>query len=187
LFLLHPPSTPRINQFLIAMRAQPLTYPEQGATRRTLPAGYRHDHSRIRLGAGAAAFTQAAEALRHWRTFALGWARLIPDDAPIDEGTTVAVVAHHFGFWSMSACRIVYVLEEPRRFGFAYGTLPAHVERGEERFMVEWCTDDSVWYDILAFSRPNHWLVRLGYPITRLLQKRFARDSLRVMQAAVNV
>ena len=87
----------------------------------------------------------------------------------------------------MSACRIVYVLVEPRRFGFAYGTLPAHVERGEERFLVEWCADDSVWYDILAFSRPNHWLVRLGYPITRLLQKRFARDSMRVMQAAVNV
>ena len=187
MFSLYRPSAPRMKQFLIAMRAQPLTYPEQGATCRTLPAGYRHDHSRIRLGAGAAAFTQAAEALRHWRMFNLGWARVVPGEASIVDGTTVAVVAHHFGFWSLNACRIVYVFGEPRRFGFAYGTLPAHVERGEERFMVEWCTDDSVWYDILAFSRPNHWLVRLGYPITRRLQKRFARDSMRVMQAAVNI
>ena len=37
--------------------------------------------------------------------------------------------------------------------------------------------DDAVWYDILAFSRPNHFLARLGYPLVRRLQKRFARDS----------
>src|SRR5437870_8509486 len=180
MFLLHTPSAQRIDQFLTAMRAQPLTYPEQGATRRTLPAGYRHDHSRTRLGIGKSTFDRAVEALRHWRMFALGWAQVIPDDAPIDEGTTVAVVAHHFGFWSMSACRIVYVLVEPRRFGFAYGTLPAHVERGEERFMVEWCSDDSVWYDIVPFSRPNHGLVRLCYRMPRRPQKRFARDSIAV-------
>lgn len=48
------------------------------------------------------------------------------------------------------------------RFGFAYGTLPGHVESGEERFQIEWHrSDDSVWYDILAFSRPNHPLARL--------------------------
>ncbi len=52
------------------------------------------------------------------------------------------------------------------RFGFAYGTLPGHVESGEERFLVEWDRgDDAVWYDILAFSRPNHVLTRLGYPV----------------------
>ena len=70
------------------------------------------------------------------------------------------------------------------RFGFAYGTLPDHVERGEERFTIEWQADDSVWYDIYAFSRPKHPLARLGFPVTRMLQKRFARDSLAVMKAA---
>jgi uncharacterized protein (UPF0548 family) len=70
------------------------------------------------------------------------------------------------------------------RFGFAYGTLPDHVERGEERFTVEWRADDSVWYDIYAFSRPKHPLARLGFPITRMLQKRFVRDSLAIMKAA---
>ena len=48
-------------------------------------------------------------------------------------GTTVAVVVRHYGFWSLNACRIVYVLDdtapdgtEVRRVGFAYGTLPEH-------------------------------------------------------------
>ncbi|HEX9543896.1 MAG TPA: DUF1990 family protein, partial [Pyrinomonadaceae bacterium] len=72
------------------------------------------------------------------------------------------------------------------RFGFAYGTLRDHVERGEERFTVEWHKqDNSVWYDILAFSQPRHPLVRLSFPLARMLQKRFVRDSKRRMVEAV--
>ena len=63
----------------------------------------------------------------------------------------------------MNACRVVYVVDEPGRFGLAYGTLPGHVERGEERFLVERdSTDGSVWYDLLAFSRPNSLVARLA-------------------------
>ena len=77
--------------------------------------------------------------------------------------------------------RIIYVIDETGplcRFGLAYGTLADHVESGEERFLIEWDrSDDSVWYDILAFSRPRHVLARLGYPFVRRTQKRFARSS----------
>jgi len=73
-----------------------------------------------------------------------------------------------------------------RRYGFAHGTLPAHAESGEERFLVEWDrADDAVWYDVLAFSRPNLVLARLGYPLTRRTQKRFARESAAAMSKAV--
>jgi len=72
------------------------------------------------------------------------------------------------------------------RFGFAYGTLPDHAGSGEERFLVEWDTDDdSVWYDILAFSRPRHFLARLGYPWMRRAQKPFGRQSAAAMRRAV--
>jgi uncharacterized protein (UPF0548 family) len=87
--------------------------------------------------------------------------------------------------WSLNACRVVYVIDEPERFGFAYGTLPNHIERGEERFLIERQSDDSVWYDILAFSQPRHPLVRAGFLYARRLQKRFARDSLGVMKSVV--
>jgi uncharacterized protein (UPF0548 family) len=110
-------------------------------------------------------------------------------NAPIEVGTTVALVAWAFGLWTVSACRIVYTIDEEqplRRYGFAYGTLPEHVARGEERFQVEWNrADDSVWYDILAFSQPNQLLTRLGYPAMRISQKRFGRDSKRAMLRAV--
>ena len=74
-----------------------------------------------------------------------------------------------------------------QRYGFAYGTLADHSECGEERFTVGWHRiDDSVWYDLLAFSRPNHWLARAGYPVSRHLQKRFAEDSKKAMARAVS-
>ncbi len=62
----------------------------------------------------------------------------------------------------------------------------AHGESGEERFTVEMdATTREVWYDLFAFSKPNHTLARLGYPLTRYLQKRFAADSMEAMQRAV--
>jgi uncharacterized protein (UPF0548 family) len=102
------------------------------------------------------------------------------------------VLARAFGLWWLNACRIVYIVDEDdgsmRRFGFAYGTLPGHAESGEERFLVEWDRRDGcVWYDILAFSRPNHFLVRLAYPQARKLQKQFARDSALSIQRAARV
>ena len=81
---------------------------------------------------------------------------------------------------------IVYVYEdeEPslKRYGFAVGTLPGHVERGEERFTVEWHeADDAVYYEVFAFSRPAHPLVKATQPLARRIQRRFAVDSLQSM------
>ncbi len=73
-----------------------------------------------------------------------------------------------------------------RRFGFAYGTLADHMERGEERFCIEWCRDDSVWYDLLAFSWPNHFVTQCCLPYMRRLQHRFACDSAKSMTLAVS-
>ena len=72
------------------------------------------------------------------------------------------------------------------RFGFAYGTLPDHVESGEERFLIEWDqVGGAVWYDILAFSRPHHLLARLGYPYVRRVQRSFGKASASAMVRAV--
>ena len=111
----------------------------------------------------------------------------LPPETPIKVGQVVAVVARLFGTWWLNACRILYVVDEADKFGFAYGTLPDHAEDGRgERLQVEWDRhDDSIWYDIVAFSRPRHFLARLGYPYTRLVQRRFARDSAAMMLRAV--
>lgn len=185
MFLLTKPTAERIRQFLSSQEDQPFTYPDADIAAQQSPPGYARDHNRINLGEGADAFRSAVEALRRWEMFNIGWLQLCWPDAPIEIGTTVAVLADLRCFWSLNACRIARVFDEDgdvRRYGFAYGTLPEHVERGQESFIVEWHgKDDSVWYDLSAYSKPNQLLAKLGYPVTRALQKRFARDSMRAM------
>lgn len=185
MFRISEPSERDVVEFISSQRNLPFTYAEVGATNATPPATFKIDHNRIRLGEGEATYRRAVEALKNWRQFDLGWVVIAPRDVAIEVGATVAVKARAFGTWSLSASRVVYVIDEPRRWGFAYGTLPDHVECGEERFLVEWLADDSVWYDILAFSRPQHPLVKLSSPLARMLQKRFARESLARMTSSV--
>ena len=96
-------------------------------------------------------------------------------------------------FWSLNPSRIVYTIDQPPGasdtacFGFAYGTLPAHLECGEERFVIRWdAADDAVWYELRAVSKPNHPLARLGYPWARREQARFRRLSAAAMRQAVD-
>ncbi|MDQ2921306.1 MAG: DUF1990 domain-containing protein [Acidobacteriota bacterium] len=187
MFLLRKPTEEVVRQFIAAQHAVPFSYPEVGATQTGAAAGYIVDHNRVKLGHGEDTYQRALSALRGWKHFDLGWVTIVPRNTPVEIGRTVAVQAKTFGFWTLSACRIVYVIDERqemKRFGFAYGTLPNHVECGEERFTIEWHEDDSVWYDIYAFSHPQHPLVKLGFPVARGLQKRFARESLAAMVGA---
>jgi uncharacterized protein (UPF0548 family) len=148
------------------------------------------DRTRIKLGAGESVFHAARAALQRWEQFRLGWVEAWSPTTPIRTGEVVAVMGRAIGLWWLNSCRIVYVVDDSGpicRFGFAYGTLPGHVESGEERFLLEWDRDsDDVWYDIFAFSRPNHILTRRGYPLVRRYQKRFGRDSATAMFRAVN-
>jgi len=187
-FLLRKPPPDFIRAFLQAQKDQPFSYAHAGATREQAPRGYNVDHNRIQLGSGTNVFKDGCKAVQQWKMFDIPWLQLCWPETPIEVGATVAVLVSHAGFWSLNACRIVYVVEVHgayERYGFAYGTLPAHGERGEERFSVEFNpSDNSVWYDIYAFSRPR-LLPRLVYPYSRTLQRRFAKASMDAMQHAI--
>jgi uncharacterized protein (UPF0548 family) len=188
MFFLKKPGPERIHEFLAAQKDQRFSYEHVGASRTEVPGGYVVDHNRIQLGKGHVVFERAKNAINQWKMFDIAWLELSWPDTPIVEGATVAIAVSHLGFWSLNAARIVYTIEEHgalERYGFAYGTLPDHAEMGEERFTVEFHADDeTVWYDLYAFSRP-HTLARLALPFTRSLQKRFASDSKKAMQNAV--
>lgn len=189
-FSLQKPGPDILRQFLAEQSELDFSYPDVGATAGTPPAGYVVDRTRIELGVGESDFDAAKAALRRWQQFQLGWVDAWSPDTPLEVSQTVAIVGWAVGFWWVNCCRIAYTVDESgdtTKFGFAYGTLPGHVESGEERFLIEWDrATDQVSYDILAFSRPNHILTRLGYPIVRRKQKRFGRDSAAAMFKAVN-
>jgi uncharacterized protein (UPF0548 family) len=191
-FSLRKPSVDALCRILASESALDFTYSGIGATfdQTSMPAGYVVDRTRVELGRGQVVFDRAKMALTRWRQFQLGWLEAFPADTPIRSGETVLVVARAGGMWWTNAARIVYVVDDnspaSSRFGFAYGTLPGHVESGEERFLIEWDhATDVVWFEVLAFSRPRHFLVRLNRRRARAMQKRFAAESTAAMQQYV--
>src|SRR5262249_36633674 len=109
--------------------------------------------------------------------FDLGWVEVFPKGVTIEPGVTVTILIRHLNFYSLNAYQVFYIFRKNRLVGFAYGTLEDHAEQGEERFSIDWSRDDSVWYEILAFSRPKQWQAKITRPVSRMLQRRFARDS----------
>ena len=134
------PSVDSIRRFIAEQAKFDFSYSAVGATATTLPVGFVVDRTRIKLGEGEVVFQSAIAALKRWQYFNLGWVEAWSPETPIQPGEVVAIMGHALGLWWLNCCRIVYVVDESvpiYKFGFAYGTLPGHVESGEERFVIE--------------------------------------------------
>lgn len=161
------------------------TYEHVGATiSGDLPSGYVHDDESVLLGKGAGVFEAAKSSLQDWAAHR-GAGLVMSDGAALEQGTTVALAAPLPIDHAIATCRIVKVVDEANRYGFAYGTLPLHPEEGEEAFLIERNGED-VRFRIVAFSRPRFWAARMARPIARRLQVKALNAYLRAMQRAVS-
>ena len=189
MFLTRRPSQLELDEFVNQSRNLPLSYDPVGIAKQS-PNGFNIDQSSAVIGQGDQAFERAKTALAAWRHFELGWVELFPHGASIEPGSVVAVLVRHLGFWSLNGCRVVYRVGDQqtgRNFGFAYGTLTNHAERGEEIFEVALTPGtEEVVYRIRAVSKPRALLARIGYPFTRILQARFRRDSIAALRRTIN-
>lgn len=186
MFYLRAPSEDRILALLDGLRDAELTYAPQGSTREDLsrpPTGFVLDRYGVELGRGRHVFDRARAALSRIENYPPSFTRIVRRPTKLEPGVRFATVVSHMGFCSVHPCRILYVIDEPARFGFGFGTLPGHAESGEERFVVT-LEDQSVRYDVQAFSRPHALLARLGAPVTRAYQRRFQRETVEAMRRA---
>ncbi len=182
---LRKPSASAVRAILSGLRGLPLSYWERGGTRwQRMPLGYAHDEQRAQIGQGEADWRAAKRAIAGWRMFPSDWADVSPKPA-VAEGVQTAVVARVFGFYVTSPTRVVYTVDEPDVYGFAYGTLAGHAAQGEELFSVARDEAGRVYYRLRVMSRPSNWLVRLFEPIFRKQQARFRKTSLAAMRTAV--
>lgn len=194
MILFRRPSDSVISDFLSSQVQSDYSYAQVGATRQGPSGcsieGFVIDQNRRQIGEGVSDFERAKQAFMQWRHLQLGWLEPCWPDTDVKLDSVIGIVATWAGVWFLAACRVVYVFEEVdgpiQRFGFAYGTLADHAECGEERFMLEFDErTQAVDYEIFAFSRPNKWYTKLGYPLVRRQQKRFARESIETLQKAV--
>jgi uncharacterized protein (UPF0548 family) len=150
-----------------------LSYEEVGATKDApLPAGYRLDHYERHLGSDEGRFERAVGALRRWQGHIGAGVRIFPDGVTVEIDSTVLFVLRATGLWAIAPCRVVYGIDEPARFRFAYGTLPGHPERGEVAMSVSREDGGSVVARIASFSRTVDPLARAASPLTRVIQRR---------------
>lgn len=163
------------------LREADLTYAEAGATAGLLPPGYHHLRRTVAVGSGARAFTVAADALAGWQVHERAGLH-VSASAAIAEPGSVLELSLGLGAIRIGApCRVVYVIDEPDRCGFAYGTLPGHPERGEEAFIISRHRDATVTFTITAFSRPASLLAKAAGPVGRAIQRRITSRYLRAI------
>jgi uncharacterized protein (UPF0548 family) len=147
------------------------TYAEVGATmHEPLPEHYNHLRYRVLIGTGDAVFQRAGQILLQFEMHRAAGAKVRTASAKAEVGLHVKVTLGPFTVPN----EVIYVIDEPQRIGFGYGTLHGHQEQGEESFLVERGPDGRVWLTIKAFSRPARWPTVLAGPAAVLVQRIFA-------------
>lgn len=179
------PGPELIGRVLEDQRSQPFSYPEVGVTAGTLPAGYHHDRFETDLGPDdGARFERAGRAILDWVPQRGAGIGVFPDVPVQPDLTMVLTIRLPVAGWAVAPARVVYLLDEPARAGFAYGTLHGHPARGEEAFIVT-RGGGRVVFHVIAFSQPGLLLARLGAPVARAVQVRTITSYLRAMEHAV--
>lgn len=166
-----------------------VTYTSVGATLADdgmrVPAGFRPTSRDVVLGAGRDVFDRAAAATMSWQIQQRAGIRVnvLGHEAEVRPLRADDVVVMRVPLWPVDVpCRVVAVVDEPTRVGFAYGTLPGHPESGEEAFLIEQLADDSVVLRIRAFSRASSWVFRIAYPAVLLMQSIYTRRYARALR-----
>ena len=160
------------------LAGRPLTYAEVGATAGRLPEGYHHVRLSSPIGTGRGRFEQAGAAVMRYGMLRGAGLRVAATTEVAEVGTEVLGKLGPFA----APCRVVYVVDEPNRRGFAYGSLPGHAVSGEEMFGVRYDpADESVHAEVVAFSRPATWWSQIGAPVTSVIQRVVTRRYLSVV------
>jgi uncharacterized protein (UPF0548 family) len=149
------------------------------------PPGYHRLDYRVRIGSGDEVFRRACEALMTWKAHNAAGVPVEATDSPLAIGTNSLGRLGVGPVGLPAPCRVVWVVDEPDRIGFAYGTLQGHPQAGEESLVVT-REPDGIYYTIRAYSRPGTWYTRLGGPIARSAQLLVAKHYAKALERLAN-
>ena len=174
------PSPDELDRVLADARVATLSYADVGITLRG--EGWAKQRQ---VGQGDADFARAADGLRAWAPQLGIGASIHPPGVGLEQDATVLVVLPMGPLTMIAPDRVVQIVDEPDRFGFAYGTLPGHPERGEESFVVEHHADGQVLATITVQATPGNALMRVGAPIVTRFQHRAIAGYLTALERYV--
>jgi uncharacterized protein (UPF0548 family) len=185
-FCFSRPSASALHDICESQASKDVTYSGKGLSLGNLPESYDHLRAERVVGSGRDRFERGREAIRAWAGHRKLGLLLEPQTPPLEEGAVMAfaIPLRPSTMWATGSCRIIRVVDEPRRFGFAYGTLPHHPESGEEAFLVDHRDDDRVVFSVTAFSHPRPLPMKLSGPVGRIIQRRAAEVYLDGFEAS---
>jgi uncharacterized protein (UPF0548 family) len=99
----------------------------------------------------------------------------------VGAGTTVRVDGRVRGLRADAELRVIFALEEPRRVGFALGTVGESVVSGEESFMLDWNEKVEVWFTVRAFDTPKALFYRMFPGLVRRRRRELFTRYLRAI------
>jgi uncharacterized protein (UPF0548 family) len=154
-------------------------YPQVGASRdESVPPRYDRVTESAVVGAGMAQFSLLAEGIRNWEIHRRSGLHVLAD-GPARDGVNVAIIKWRAPVAIALSCRVVWTVDDPRRNGFGYGSLPGHPEAGEEAFVAELDPDGAVRFRVFGFTRAGTVATAVARPLTRALTRRALVSYLR--------
>lgn len=163
-----------------------LSYEEVGATKLALPKGYTIDRYSLILGKGSEIFNKSIKGYKDGVSHRGAGLTITPKDFQFIEGASALFSMKIGPFTLVFPDRIVYMSQTENEFKCAYGTIEGHPESGEELFSITLKENEDVVFEIICFSKIVAPLARLGYPVSRFLQKRMTNIYLMSLKDYVN-
>ncbi|GAA2708164.1 hypothetical protein Apa02nite_057480 [Actinoplanes palleronii] len=137
------------------------------------PKGYRRYATTAVIGHGQRCWDEAASAVLDWQIktrsgFAV---ESLTNGIRVRENADYRVTARIGPFIVHEPVRVVAVVDEPMRCGFAYGTLFGHPVSGEEAFVVHRDSSGEVRLTLRSLTRSSQGRWRWAFPALLVAQK----------------
>ena len=171
-------------------RPDRLTYAPVGATRPAeriwadRPPGFLAHESTVVVGRGTAVWEETARRVLRWGVKTASGFGVEPADVVV-AGTDCRVWVRVGPFRVVEPVRVLEVVEDAGRVGFAYGTLPGHPVSGEEAFVVHRAEDGVVRLTLRSLTRTSttrSWA--LVFPALLVAQRVVRRRYRRALRPA---
>ena len=104
--------------------------------------------------------------------------------ALVNPGATISQRLHWWRWTFELPARVVLVIDEDDRAGYALGSLPGHPFVGEQAFVLELRADDSVWLTVRQLGQPADARLRLLAPLLRWQQAKLTQRFLKALHPA---
>jgi uncharacterized protein (UPF0548 family) len=138
------------------------------------PAGFRAIERTVRIGSGGQSWSSASEAIMCWGVKTRSGFDVHSDGKDglfVRDGQNYTLVARLGPLAISEPVKVVVVVSDLDRCGFAYGTRAGHPVSGEEAFIVSRDRNGDVWLTLRSLTRPSTGGWRRLFPLILVAQR----------------